>query len=154
MPHQEINADPSKTCEAVVVRNGQEPIVVNLELQTPEPASAGHRVCPFTLIGEDLSKNSRERMQTVESELKKAHELENVSTGYPRRSTLTKIWHQSRRPVQGMTTVSRSQAEQGNSFSDSLNGSIGFASNALLGRVEPKDLLSFPQQVLHSVPQA
>ena len=54
VPHQEINADPNKTCEAVVVRNGQEPVVVNLELQTPE-------VCPFTLIGEDLSKNSRIR---------------------------------------------------------------------------------------------
>src|SRR3954464_13314747 len=43
VPHQEINADPNETCEAVVVRNGQEPVVVNLELQTPEPASAGHR---------------------------------------------------------------------------------------------------------------
>jgi uncharacterized RmlC-like cupin family protein len=39
VPHQEINADPSNTCEAVVVRNGQEPVVVNLELQTPDPAS-------------------------------------------------------------------------------------------------------------------
>src|SRR4029453_17150924 len=39
VPHQEINADPNKTCEAVVVRNGQEPVVVNLELATPEPAS-------------------------------------------------------------------------------------------------------------------
>jgi uncharacterized RmlC-like cupin family protein len=47
VPHQEINADPNKTCEAVVVRNGQEPIVVNLELQTPEPASAGHPGMPF-----------------------------------------------------------------------------------------------------------
>jgi uncharacterized RmlC-like cupin family protein len=45
--HQEINADPYKTCEAVVVRNGQEPVVVNLDLQTPEPASAGHRGIPF-----------------------------------------------------------------------------------------------------------
>jgi uncharacterized RmlC-like cupin family protein len=47
VPHQEINADPNKTCEAVVVRNGQEPVVVNLDLQTPEPASAGHRGMPF-----------------------------------------------------------------------------------------------------------
>src|SRR5258708_29771638 len=46
VPHQEINADPNKTCEAVVVRNGQEPVVVNLDLQTPEPASAGHRGMP------------------------------------------------------------------------------------------------------------
>src|SRR6202008_4790768 len=42
VPHQEINADPDQPCEAVVVRNGQEPVVVNLDLQTPEPASAGH----------------------------------------------------------------------------------------------------------------
>src|SRR5882757_3470889 len=47
VPHQEINADPNNTCEAVVVRNGQEPVVVNLELQTPEPASPGHRGMPF-----------------------------------------------------------------------------------------------------------
>ncbi len=47
VPHQEINADPNNTCEAVVVRNGQEPVVVNLDLETPEPASAGHRGMPF-----------------------------------------------------------------------------------------------------------
>ncbi len=41
VPHQEINATEEE-CEAVVVRNGQEPIVVNLPLETPEPASAGH----------------------------------------------------------------------------------------------------------------
>src|SRR5260370_13900411 len=35
VPHQEINADPNKTCEAVVVRNGQDPIVLNLRLHTP-----------------------------------------------------------------------------------------------------------------------
>src|SRR5437762_14252398 len=32
VPHQEINADPNNTCEAVVVSSGQEPVVVNLEL--------------------------------------------------------------------------------------------------------------------------
>jgi len=47
VPHQEINADPDNTCEAVVVRNGQEPVVVNLDLETPEPASAGRRGMPF-----------------------------------------------------------------------------------------------------------
>jgi uncharacterized RmlC-like cupin family protein len=47
VPHQEINADPNEICEAVVVRNGQEPVVVNLDLQTPEPASAGHPGMPF-----------------------------------------------------------------------------------------------------------
>jgi uncharacterized RmlC-like cupin family protein len=40
VPHQEINAG-DEICEAVVVRSGQDPIVVNLDLPTPEPASAG-----------------------------------------------------------------------------------------------------------------
>lgn len=41
VPHQEINGKPDEPCEAVVVRSGQDPIVVNLEIATPEPASAG-----------------------------------------------------------------------------------------------------------------
>jgi uncharacterized RmlC-like cupin family protein len=47
VPHQEINASPDEGCEAVVVRNGQEPIVINLDIETPEPASAGHAETPF-----------------------------------------------------------------------------------------------------------
>jgi uncharacterized RmlC-like cupin family protein len=47
VPHQEINASPDEICEAVVVRDGQDPIVVNLDVRTPEPASAGHRGMPF-----------------------------------------------------------------------------------------------------------
>jgi uncharacterized RmlC-like cupin family protein len=47
VPHQEINASPDEICEAVVVRDGQDPIVVNLAVHTPEPASAGHRGMPF-----------------------------------------------------------------------------------------------------------
>ena len=47
VPHQEINARRDETCECVVVRSGQEPIVVNLEMDTPEPASAGHTDVPF-----------------------------------------------------------------------------------------------------------
>jgi uncharacterized RmlC-like cupin family protein len=47
VPHQEINASPNETSEAGVVRNGQDPIVVNLDVHTPEPASAGHRGMPF-----------------------------------------------------------------------------------------------------------
>jgi uncharacterized RmlC-like cupin family protein len=47
VPHQEINASPNEICEAVVVRNGQDPIVVNLDVETPEPASAGHPGMPF-----------------------------------------------------------------------------------------------------------
>src|ERR1700733_10994985 len=40
VPHQEINAQPDEACEAVVVRSGQDPIVVNLDMQSPEPASS------------------------------------------------------------------------------------------------------------------
>lgn len=47
VPHQEINASASEPCEAVVVRNGQDPIVVNLDIDTPEPASAGKAQPPF-----------------------------------------------------------------------------------------------------------
>ncbi|HEX4808686.1 MAG TPA: cupin domain-containing protein [Bryobacteraceae bacterium] len=47
VPHQEINANLAEPCEAVVVRSGQEPIVVNLELETPEPGSAGSSPVPF-----------------------------------------------------------------------------------------------------------
>jgi len=38
VPHQEMNARPDEPVEAVVVRSGQEPIVVNLEIESPEPA--------------------------------------------------------------------------------------------------------------------
>src|ERR1700752_2963009 len=47
VPHQEINAHPNELCEAVVVRSGQEPVVVNLDLFTPEPASPGTSQPPF-----------------------------------------------------------------------------------------------------------
>ena len=47
VPHQEINASPDELCECVVVRNGREPIVVNLPFETPEPASAGKPGMPF-----------------------------------------------------------------------------------------------------------
>jgi uncharacterized RmlC-like cupin family protein len=43
VPHQEINASPDEICEAVVVKDGEDPIVVNLDVHTPEPASAGPR---------------------------------------------------------------------------------------------------------------
>jgi len=32
VPHQEINADPREPLECVLVRSGQEPVVVNLAL--------------------------------------------------------------------------------------------------------------------------
>ncbi len=47
VPHQEINARSDVACECVIVRSGQEPIVVNLSLDTPEPASAGSPDVPF-----------------------------------------------------------------------------------------------------------
>ena len=47
VPHQEINALPDETCEAVVVRSGQEPIVVNLDLAGPEPAGGTSAATPF-----------------------------------------------------------------------------------------------------------
>jgi uncharacterized RmlC-like cupin family protein len=37
VPHQEMNASPEIPVEAVVVRSGQEPIVVNLDIDSPEP---------------------------------------------------------------------------------------------------------------------
>jgi hypothetical protein len=47
VPHQEINGSPNETCEAVVVRSGQAPVVINLDVETPELASAGHPEMPF-----------------------------------------------------------------------------------------------------------
>jgi uncharacterized RmlC-like cupin family protein len=41
VPHQEINARRDEPVEAVVVRSGQEPVVVNLDIESPEPQSAG-----------------------------------------------------------------------------------------------------------------
>src|SRR6266849_3609742 len=39
VPHQEINANPDCPVECVVVRSGQEPIVVNLDIPSPETPS-------------------------------------------------------------------------------------------------------------------
>lgn len=47
VPHQEINARADVPCEAVVVRSGQEPIVVNLEIESPEPATHQPGEKPF-----------------------------------------------------------------------------------------------------------
>jgi uncharacterized RmlC-like cupin family protein len=40
VPHQEINARPDEPVEAVVVRSGQEPVVVNLDIASPEARNA------------------------------------------------------------------------------------------------------------------
>src|SRR5437870_9543896 len=39
VPHQEINARRDEPVEAVIVRSGQEPVVVNLDIPSPEEAS-------------------------------------------------------------------------------------------------------------------
>jgi uncharacterized RmlC-like cupin family protein len=36
VPHQEINASPGDPLECVLVRSGQEPVVVNLEIPVTE----------------------------------------------------------------------------------------------------------------------
>ncbi len=46
VPHQEINARRDEPCEAVV-RSGQEPVVVNLNIESPEPASRERPDIPF-----------------------------------------------------------------------------------------------------------
>ncbi len=40
VPHQEINACRDEPVEAVVVRSGQEPVVINLDIESPEPGTA------------------------------------------------------------------------------------------------------------------
>jgi uncharacterized RmlC-like cupin family protein len=37
VPHQEINADPGAPLECVLVRSGQIPVVVNLDIEPAEP---------------------------------------------------------------------------------------------------------------------
>ncbi|MBV9742577.1 MAG: cupin domain-containing protein [Acidobacteriia bacterium] len=41
VPHQEINARRDEAVEAVIVRSGQEPVVVNLDIRSPEADSLG-----------------------------------------------------------------------------------------------------------------
>ena len=47
VPHQEINATNVEPVEAVLVRSGQEPIVVNLDIESPEPAIKSLNPDPF-----------------------------------------------------------------------------------------------------------
>ena len=47
VPHQEINACPDIPCEAVIVRSGQDPIVVNLDIESPEPVNDCEGEKPF-----------------------------------------------------------------------------------------------------------
>src|ERR1700735_1698673 len=47
VPHQELNANRDAPVEAVVVRSGQEPVVVNLDIESPEPAPLDRDPDPF-----------------------------------------------------------------------------------------------------------
>jgi uncharacterized RmlC-like cupin family protein len=47
VPHQEMNARMDEVVEAVVVRSGQEPIVVNLDIESPDPATPTLKPDPF-----------------------------------------------------------------------------------------------------------
>src|SRR5258708_10295220 len=46
VPHQEINANSDCPVEAVVVRSGQDPVVVNLDIPSPEPPSSTKWIDP------------------------------------------------------------------------------------------------------------
>ena len=47
VPHQELNARTDIPVEAVVVRSGQKPIVVSLDIPTPEPQPDSPQPDPF-----------------------------------------------------------------------------------------------------------
>lgn len=46
VPHQEINARRDQPVECVIVRSGQEPVVVNLDIPSPEEASETRWIDP------------------------------------------------------------------------------------------------------------
>src|SRR5271169_6619293 len=47
VPHQELNARKDEPVEAVIVRSGQEPVVVNLDIASPEEAPSTPQPDPF-----------------------------------------------------------------------------------------------------------
>src|ERR1700687_4831185 len=47
VPHQELNALKDQPVEAVIVRSGQEPVVVNLDIPSPEDAPDTSQDDPF-----------------------------------------------------------------------------------------------------------
>ena len=49
VPHQEINAGVEEPVEAVVVRSGQEPVVVNLDIESPDSASSAESFHPGSI---------------------------------------------------------------------------------------------------------
>ena len=59
VPHQEMNARPDEPVEAVVVRSGQEPIVVNLDIESPEPAATRRRARSISLQAKLIKTSSK-----------------------------------------------------------------------------------------------
>ncbi len=51
VPHQELNARKDEPVEAVIVRSGQQPIVVNLDILSPEDVSSDPVDDPFHSTG-------------------------------------------------------------------------------------------------------
>ncbi len=47
VPHQEINASPDEVLECVLVRSGQEPVVVNLDIEPVETPSTVKWIDPI-----------------------------------------------------------------------------------------------------------
>ena len=47
VPHQEINASADESLECVLVRSGQDPVVVNLDIDAAEPPTAVAWVDPI-----------------------------------------------------------------------------------------------------------
>jgi uncharacterized RmlC-like cupin family protein len=47
VPHQEINAGVDEPLECVLVRSGQEPVVVNLDIVPAEPPEEAHWIDPI-----------------------------------------------------------------------------------------------------------
>jgi uncharacterized RmlC-like cupin family protein len=47
VPHQEINAEPGAPLDCVLVRSGQDPVVVNLDIEAVEPPESVYWVDPL-----------------------------------------------------------------------------------------------------------
>ena len=57
VPHQELNAKKDEPVEAVIVRSGQEPVVVNLDIPSPEENPATPQPDPFHSARESFETN-------------------------------------------------------------------------------------------------
>jgi len=86
VPHQELNARRDQPVEAVVVRSGQEPIVVNLDIPSPESGPISPQPDPFTLPPENHEQALRTCRKGISSFLGRAacarHALVTVTMVY------------------------------------------------------------------------